>query len=217
MPKLSFQGPLIAVILISLVGCVGNAPPNIPVNWIENTTPIATDDLADGSTPKLHIFIMYGSLFPLHTALRVYHPEIGAAFWDPEGGYGTEGKKGPRAKRVKDLVVDPVPTVRDYLYFREVNFTKKTEVFEFELRPEVAAELLHLLTPPKKGEKANYDTDIDGPFCSSAISKFLQKHSDQTVATPQVCLPQTFSKYLYEQNPDRVIIADNDQFWEYHY
>ncbi|MCG8525393.1 MAG: hypothetical protein MI748_03355 [Opitutales bacterium] len=195
-------------------GCISNPPPNLPDTWIPRSTPLADSDIEDGEIPKIHIFIMYGKLIPLHTALRVYSPELGAVFWDPEGGYGKK-KKGPKAKRVKDVVVDPVPTVKDYLKFREVNPTQKTEVFEFHVDVEIANKLIRMLTPENDGEIIAYETDVEGPFCSSSISKFLTKHSDQTVQTPKVCLPQTFSKYLYQQNPDRVIIADDDIYIEY--
>ena len=123
--------------------------PNLPTHW--QGTPIPLESLEDAPSDKLYVFIMYDKSMCAHTVLRIASPQYGTIFWDPAGGYG-KPEYPVVAKRRDDMVIEPIPSIPDYLAFRHHLPTSKVEIFEFDIEPAQSKRLIDLLTP-RVGEK----------------------------------------------------------------
>ncbi len=199
-------------ILVFLCGC--HAPnPHLPIDW--NSRPV--DPLTfkeDGPQSVLHVFIIYASNMCSHTVLRVWDPELGVVFWDPAGGYGKPDYPVV-ATRIRDLVVNPTPSILDYLEFRQYLPTDSMEIFEFELESELAQSLIQTLHTGLKGGRGAYDTKTDPFFCSSSISKFLAEQAPSRFPISKTFYPHDFAKHLYQLHPDRVLLYDESGIRHY--
>lgn len=195
-----------------LVSC--HAPnPHLPSSWNrERVDPFTMAE--DPEMAELHLFIIYANHMCSHTVLRIHHPEMGVVFWDPAGGYGTP-EYPVRATRIRDLVVKPIPSVFDYLEFRQYLPTDSMEIFEFDLDPEVAAEMIRVLRTGIARGKHAYDTETDPFYCSSSISKFLLTYAPDRFPMDRYFYPHDLAKRLYQLNPKRVLIYSDDGLFHY--
>ncbi len=201
---------LISVFVFS--GCMHQPAPYLPVSW--QGSPIELSEVEDQGENRLYILIMYENTMCAHTALRIYSPEHGSLFWDPAGGYG-DPKFPIRAKRDKDLVVKPVPSIADYLEFRRYIETAKAEIFEFKISTEQAERLIKLLNVENRNDEAHYSTKTVSLKCATAISNFLEIHASDILPVTKEFYPHNLSKRLYELNPERVILWDYQTMYEY--
>ena len=165
---------LILASFISFSGCMHKPAPNLPADW--QGTPIPLASLADKDTDKLYVFIMYDKRMCAHTLLRIHSPRYGTVFWDPAGGYG-KPEYPVVARRRDDLVIDPIPSIADYLSFRQYLPTSKVEIFEFDITPEQSKRLIGLLTPRAGQKHAPYKTDTKPMYCATTVSKFLSENA----------------------------------------
>ena len=222
MPKASYPSsgfrslrmPLLLgiVLLVALSGCHGPAP-YLPEAWTPKT--ISPLTLEDNGEAKMDIFIIYSSHMCSHTTLRIYSPTEGSVFWDPAGGYGTD-EYPVVAARHNDLVVDPVPTVLDYVDFRQYLPTSRMEIFEFKLSDEVATRMIDILRSGYHSDRKRFYTRTDAFYCSTRISEFLLKYAGEVLDIEKEFFPHNLAKRLYAQPPDRVIIYDKNGMYQYY-
>jgi hypothetical protein len=206
------------VVILTLVGlglvtgCMHQPAPNLPTNW--QGKPIQMTSLQDSPTDKMYVFIMYDKSMCAHTVLRIHSPQYGSVFWDPAGGYG-KPEYPVIAKRKDDLVIDPIPTIPDYLSFRQYLPTSKVEIFEFDIKPEQAKRLIELLTPRIGERHAPYKTETSPMYCSTAISRFLNENATDILKVKKNFFPHALSKELYDANPTRIVLWDYDSILQY--
>jgi hypothetical protein len=200
------------VALTVLTGCMHRPAPNLPVHW--QGKPIPMESLEDKPTDKLYVFVMYDKSMCAHTVLRISSPDHGTVFWDPAGGFG-KPEYPVVAERRHDLVVDPIPTIPQYLDFRQYLPTSKVEIFEFDISESQAERLIGLLRPEIGEKRAPYKTATDPMYCSTAISKFLSLHAKDILSVEKSFFPHAFSAQLYAANPTRIILYDADSILEY--
>ena len=222
MPKASYPSSgfrslwisqLLGIVLLgALSGCHGPAP-YLPEAWTPKT--IGSLALEDNDEARMDIFIIYSSHMCSHTALRIYSPKEGSVFWDPAGGYGTD-EYPVVAARHNDLVVDPVPTVLDYVDFRQYLPTSRMEIFEFKLPDEVAVRMIDILRSGYYPDGKRFYTRTDAFYCSTRISEFLSKYAGDVVNVGKEFFPHNLAKRLYAQPPDRVIIYDENGMFRYY-
>jgi len=135
-------------------------------------------------------------------------------FWDPASGYGKPDYTVV-AKRDKDLVVDPIPSIPAYLDFRQYLPTSKVEIFEFDIKPSESEYLINLLRPKLGERRAPYKTDTAPMYCATAISKFLSEHARGIIQVNKSFFPHDLSAELYAANPSRIILYDYDSILQY--
>ena len=193
-------------------GCMHKPAPNLPSHW--RGTPIQIDSLEDAPSDKLYVFIMYDKKVCAHTVLRINSPEHGTVFWDPAGGYG-KPEYPVIAKRKNDLVVDPIPSIPDYLSFRQYLPTSKVEIFEFDIKPDQSKRLIDLVTPKLGKKRAPYKTETAAMYCASAISKFLSENATDILNVRKNFFPHGLSAELYRANPARIVLWDFDSILQY--
>ena len=198
--------------LISFSGCMHPPAPNLPAHW--QGDPIPLESLEEAPSDKLYVFIMYDKSMCSHTVLRINSPEHGTVFWDPAGGSGTP-EYPVVAKRKNDLVVDPIPTVIDYLAFRHHLPTSKVEIFEFDIEPDHSKRLIDLLRPLAGESRSIYKTKTAPMYCASTISRFLSEHASDVIPVNRHFFPHALSAELYEANPARIILWDYDSIIQY--
>lgn len=198
--------------LLCLSGCMHKPAPNLPADWEGKPIPLAS--LADQETDKLYVFIMYDKSMCAHTALRIHSPEHGSLFWDPAGGYG-KPEYPVVATRKHDLVIAPIPTIPDYLSFRQYLPTSKVEIFEFDIKPEQSRRLISLLTPPAGERRAPFKTETSPMYCATSISKFLSEHATDILRVRKNFFPHALSAELYQANPNRIVLWDYDSIFQY--
>ncbi|MCZ6672235.1 MAG: hypothetical protein O7C75_04770 [Verrucomicrobia bacterium] len=193
-------------------GCMHKPAPNLPSHWEGQPVPMAS--LADKETDKMYVFIMYDKTMCVHTVLRIHSPQYGTVFWDPAGAYG-KPEYPVVAKRRNDLVVDPIPSIPDYLSFRQYLPTSKVEIFEFDIKPSQSKYLINLLSPMAGETRAPYKTKTAPMYCASSISKFLSTHAKDIVQVRKTFFPHNLSAALYEANPTRIVLWDYDSILQY--
>ena len=198
------------ILLLGLCGC--HSPnPHLPVFWTRTAVdPLLLAD--DASHPTLHLFIIYSSNLCSHTVLRISDPSLGTVFWDPAGGYGKPDYPVV-ARRVRDLVVNPVPSLADYIHFRNYLPTASMEIFEFLLDPVVARKMIEAL----RGEDTSspWDTRTQAFQCSSNISSFLATHGGERFRMKSFFFPHDLAAQLYEIGPDRLYLLNQTGFYLY--
>jgi hypothetical protein len=197
--------------LLFLAGCHGPTP-YLPTVW--DPKEISPLVLEDSDEARMEIFIIYSSHMCSHTTLRIYSPSVGTVFWDPAGDYGTP-EYPVVARRVNDLVVDPVPTVLDYVAFRKYAPTSRMEIFEFALSDEDAVRLIRILRSGFYPDGSRFMTRTQPFNCSSSISKFLEHYAKSIMDVKKEFFPHNLAKRLYAQPPDRVIIYDKNGISQY--
>ena len=202
---------LIILLLVS-TGCHGPTP-YLPETWLPK--PVDPLVLEDNDEARMDIFIIYASHMCSHTAVRIYSPTEGSVFWDPAGGYGTE-EYPIVAMRSEDLVIDPVPTVSDYVDFRQYAPTSRMEIFEFELADAEAIRLIRILRSGIYPNGSRFVTRTDAFYCSTVISEFLSEYATSTLRVHKEFFPHNLAKALYAQSPDRVIIYDKNGLFQYY-
>ena len=204
---------LFALLFVLLVaGCMHPPAPNLPSDWQGKAIPLTS--LEDAPSDKLYVFIMYDKSMCAHTVLRVNSPQHGTVFWDPAGGYG-KPEYPVVAKRRDDLVVDPIPSIPDYLAFRHHLPTSKVEIFEFDIKPDQSKRLIELLTPRVGERRAPYKTETKPLYCSTAISSFLSEHATDILAVNKNFFPHALSAELYQANPTRIVLWDYNSIVQY--
>ena len=197
-----YQTFLIQFLVLVISGCAHSPLPSVTEEFKEIQVSEEESE-CKSDTSCLQIFIMYGELGCSHAALRVEVTSDKTVFWDPAGGYGIAGSVD--AIRLKDLVIDPVPTVGEYLEFRNEVPTEAAEIFEFVLERSDADYLYGVLK--QSNTETLYDTQGIGLFCSYHISEFLEKFAARILSVKQVFLPHSLAEQLYQQQPERVLIV----------
>lgn len=199
-------------LVLLLSGCMHKPAPNLPSDWQGKAIPLSS--LQDAPLDKLYVFIMYDKTMCAHTVLRVNSPQHGTVFWDPAGGYG-KPEYPVVAMRRNDLVIDPIPSIPDYLAFRDHLPTSKVEIFEFDIQPEQSKRLINLLRPQMGERRAPYKTETKPLYCSTAISSFLSEHATDILAVNKNFFPHALSAELYEANPARIVLWDYNSIVQY--
>jgi len=203
---------LLALASLLLLNACHTPAPHLPSDW--EPKPVNTARLDDAETGRLHLFIIYSSNMCSHTALRLYSPTAGVVFWDPAGGYGS-AEYPVVAKRYKDLVIDPIPSVRDYLDFRQYLPTSKMEIFEFSIPEPLAAELVDRLNTARTRNPNAYPTKTDSFRCSTKISQFLERHASQVIPVKSVFFPHDLAEQLYRIPGAKVFIYDPPELMQF--
>lgn len=200
----------LCILSVLATGCAHFPTPFLPDSWEARTASldVLSDDPDRG---RLHILVVYADLGCAHAALRLYSPVSGPLFWDPGGTYATQGFADSRRER--DLVVDPIPTLGEYLTWRHHLPTRKIEIFEFELSEERSEELWKIL---RRGAGAgnsggSFDTKSLGGFCSLAISRFLEEFGTGVIQLDAAFLPHNLARAIYESGIDQVYIYEHDE------
>ena len=189
-----------------LAGCGHGPVPFLPRTW--SATEIRTHDLDDvGDQARLQVLVMYNDISSIHAALRIFSPHKGPVFWDPGGGYGRDGSV--RAKRVRDVILEEPPGLKDYLAFRREIPTIATEIFEWRLPPQLSNTLYDVLADGADGSHPNgkFNTRGIGLFCGANVSDFLNRFGRDIMLVKKVIYPHDLARQLYNQYPDRVIIV----------
>lgn len=196
--------PALLLIICLLVGCV-HAPASYRPSLWENA-PIDMKSVADPpDQPLLQVIIVYGPAWDHHSALRLVCPGRPVLFWDPGGGYGVDL---PEDVRSKDLIRINPPDIETYL--RHIwRFSRlEVEVFEWDLKPEVARDLYDVLLneTDKNHPAGRFTTTTMGLFCTVAVSDFLHRFAGKTLTVPKpFFLPDHLARVLYTQSPKRVL------------
>lgn len=198
---------LLSAVLLS--GCLSSAQPNPPKNWTRAAVE-AGQSLQSGGA-KLQVIVTYDASYSTHTALRLADRSQRALFWDPAGRYGetSDGTLASHIKRVNDLIVENEPTLEMY-WQSSVNASDTAmEVFEWDLSDPQALRLRKTLlrgSGLEEGRK-EFQTKTIKPFCSFAISEFLQISDEDPVSLERTYwLPHGLAEALYRSDPSRVII-----------
>lgn len=198
---------LVLAITFMILGCGHKPTPFLPLK--ASKVHIASKNLEDKKgRAGIQVFIMYSSAFCSHTALRLYHPDKGALFWDPAGGYGIEGKT--YVKREKDIILTDTPTINDYIRFRTEIPTKTMEIFEWEISLDTADQFYSVLLngTDKFHPNGRFSTKGKGLFCGAHVSDFLERFGSDLFQVKKVFFPHDLSKQLYKNRPYRIIIVD---------
>ena len=199
----------VAVIaLLSLTACVHQPLPNLPENWTGEV--VIPQELEDKpGIASLQVLIVYGSTVCNHTASRYYCPGKGALFWDPGGGYGTKGIV--KVDREKDVIVDNIPSINDYLYWRTQVPTSATEIFVWEGNNEKICELYDRMAAASRRDRIQgFNSDAAGMFCSSATSSFLRDFAQDLMQVEKWGLPHNLSKQFHQRGTaDKIYIVDH--------
>lgn len=205
-PRSFWSLGLVAVAV--LTGCLSTAQPNPPRHWHRQILETAAGLESNG--PKLQVIVTYDDVYSTHAALRLAGAE-GALFWDPAGRYGEtgDGTYAARMRRVNDLIVANEPSLEMY-WTASVNASDTTmEVFEWDLSQQQARRIRKTLLEGStvNGGSKDFQTKTTKPFCSSAISEFLQMSEDDPVKLENsYLLPHDLARALYRTGPDRVLI-----------
>lgn len=205
---MSSKLPLIVIAIFMCVSCMHAPLPNLPDNWTgEIVPPEVLEDKPDMAS--LQLFIMYGGLGCNHTASRYYCPGKGALFWDPGGNYGHHGFV--KVTRKFNVVTQNVPTVNDYLHWRNLIPTMATEVFVWEGNDRSLCELYDRIKTASTGVWVDgFTTASGGMFCSAATSSFLHRFAGDLFKVDKWGLPHNLSKQIHLQgHPDRIYIVDH--------
>ena len=209
MPKSKYykEGLYIIIIafILSLIGCAHLPLPNQPKNAIcvPEEDEINLSDPIDQAV--LQIIIAYGPLWCNHTALRLVCPKKPVIFWDPGGGYAMDFDS---KARIRDLILVDPPDLETYLMFRWKNYDNAVEIFEWYISKDYADGLHDILIKgtDKDHPAGRFDTYTPVPFCSSAVSDFLNRFAKDLMIVPEkYFFPHNLSRTLYTQSPDRVI------------
>ncbi len=204
--------------------------PKLPKTWYCNECD--TKSLEDDTEQaKLHVFIMYSGMICSHVALRVYCQSKGPIFWDPAGGFGRHHEDVDPAiqnshfdipaelgsVRKKDMIVEGVPSINQYLAWRKQIQTSGVEVFEFNLSDEDAEKFWTIIRDGtnRSHPKGAFHTNAVGGTCGLVVAKFLHRFAGDIVVVNTVLYPHNLSKQLYRGNPDRVIVYRNDHLSYY--
>lgn len=201
---------LTIVTVIMCASCMHGPLPNLPKDWKGVAVqPTALEDKPD--VASMQLFIMYGALSCSHTASRFYCPGKGALFWDPGGGYGSEGFV--EVTKHYNVVVHDAPTTNDYLQWRARILTMATEVFIWEGNDCGICELYDRIETASRGVQADgFTTTVAGMFCSAATSEFLRDYAGRLLTVDKWGLPHNLSKQIYQQgNPDRIYIVRHNK------
>lgn len=196
--------PASLLIICLLVGCIHAPAPYRPSLW-ENA-PIdmkSVDDPPD--QPLLQVIIVYGPAWDHHSALRLVCPGRPVLFWDPGGGYGVDL---PEDVRSKDLIRINPPDLETYVRHIWRFSSLEVEVFEWDLKPEVARDLYDVLLngTDKNHPAGRFTTTTMGLFCTVAVSDFLHRFAGKTLTVPKsFFLPEHLARVLYTQSPKRVL------------
>lgn len=193
-----------------LMGCIHAPAPYRPNNW--EKAPINMKSVADPpGQPLLQIIIVYENLWSCHTALRLVYPDQPVLFWDPGGAYGVdlpEVVRNKDVKRSKDLIRINPPDIETYLEYVWLFSGVEVEVFEWDLKPEDAAELYGVLLAgtDKNHPAGRFTTTTWEFFCSLAVSDFLHRFAGKIMTVPKsFFLPEHLARVLYTQSPKRVL------------
>jgi hypothetical protein len=210
-PVSMFLKLLFAIAAVMMcVSCMHAPLPNLPKDWQGVVVPPkALEDKPD--VAGMQLFIMYGSIGCSHTALRFHCPGKGALFWDPGGGYGSEGLV--TVTKHYDVVTRNVPTANDYLHWRTLIATEATEVFIWERNDGGICELYDRIDAASRGIRMDgFTTTTAGLFCSAATSRFLHDYAGRLLTVDKWGLPHNLSRQIYQQgNADRIYIVRHNE------
>jgi hypothetical protein len=202
------------IALLAASGCMHRPTPFLPDDWRPHEASL--ESLADDpAQARLHVLLMYAPLACSHSALRLHRPGRGVIFWDPGGGYGSEGFV--EARRWSDLIVTNTPTVAQYLDWREKVPTARTEIFEFDVTDAEADSLWEVLRhgTDRTHPAGRFNTTTTGGACGMALSDFLARFADEVVHVDPVFFPHDLAQQLYQQDPDRVLIWEDGVLREF--
>ena len=203
----------------------------LPVSLNANDcNPKSLDDKPEQS--KLHVMVMYHTTSCKHTALRLYCRTKGPLFWDPAGAFATQicylgpaarhhrefaTKRYMDSKRTDDVMSKKVPTLNQYIDWRETINTHAVEIFEFNLTDSEAEELYAVLRYGTKRShpKEQFTTKAIGLTCGLSVARFLHRFAEDVVEVDAVFFPHNLAKQLYKKNPDRVVIHRDGQLSYY--
>lgn len=183
--------------------------PNLPADWRGDVVdPLELEDMPDRAS--MAVIIVYGDLACNHTASRFYCPGKGALFWDPGGSYGTEGVVSVSRKR--DVIIDNIPSLNDYLHWRKYVPSSVTEIFIWDNNEEEICQLYDKIAAASRREKhAEFDSNAAGLFCSAATSSFLRDHAAELVEVEKWGLPHNLSKQFHQGGgASRIYIIDHE-------
>jgi len=187
-----------------LVGCVHLPAPYRPRGWVHS--PIDMKSVADPpGRPLLQVIIIYGPAWDHHSALRLVCPDRPVLFWDPGGGYVPDL---PEVVRSKDLLKGNPLDVEAYLQHIWQFSSIEVEVFEWDLKPDLARELYDVLLngTGKDHPAGRFTTSTIAPFCTLAVSDFLHRFAGKTMTVPKTLFfPYHLARVLYTQSPKRVL------------
>lgn len=169
---------------------------------------------------KVQIIVTYSGQLSTHAALRLENTHIGPVFWDPAGIYGVPSHGGEdtpvieNIDRVNDLVLKNVPNLLAYWDFALATGDSSMEVLEWNLSVEEADEIYRILLSGAglNGHRMNFHTSTTAPFCSIALSDFLQRFGKSFVTLrSRHLLPHNLAAELRSQNPDRILLFRRDR------
>ncbi len=203
--------------------------PKLPKTWYGNECDTKSLE-DDAEQAKLHIFIMYSGMICSHVAVRVCCQSKGPIFWDPAGGFGRHDDEDPTLQnshfdipaelgsvRKKDMIVEGVPSINQYLAWRKQIQTSGVEIFEFNLSDDDAEKFWTIIRygTNRSHPKGAFHTNALGGTCGLVVAKFLHRFADNIVKVDTVLYPHNLSKQLYNGNPDRVIVYRDDHLSYY--
>ena len=147
--------------------------------------------------------------------MRIYSPISGPLFWDPGGTYATHGFT--ESRRERDLIVEPIPTLGEYLAWRHHLPTRKIEIFEFELSEARARELWQSLRSGSDTERpgARFETKSVGGFCSLAVSRFLARFAADVTPIEASLLPHNMARQFYESGTEQVYVYSRNELFRF--
>lgn len=199
---------LLCLSLLLLAGCAHYPLPNLPDDF--KASVVSKDVLEDKpDVASMQVLIMYGAIVCNHTALRLHCPSKGVLFWDPGGGYATEGFV--KTKRYKNVIRDNPPTVNDYMHWRTLIPTSSSEIFVWEGQTHEICKLYDYIDKASlQGRYNGFKTQTPGLFCSTAVSNFLQDKAQSFINVEGAFFPHNLSKKLHEEkSADNVYIVDH--------
>ncbi len=196
-------------------------PPMLPKAWYGREYNVENlEDKPDQA--KLHVLVMYRGVSCVHTTLRVFCRSKGPLFWDPAGGFASNHLYAGQARRHRrydapvkagpvrenDVLVEKVPSLKQYLDWRKRIDTHAVEIFEFDISDDQAEEIWTILRNGTKRThpKGCFSTNAMGGMCGLSVAKFLHRFAEDIVNVDTVWHPHNLAKQLYEENPDKVII-----------
>ena len=202
----------IAALMIGLAllgGCHESYGPDVRVDWPARPTAVANIQRPEGMG-LLQVFTGYTPPVFSHAALRLENAEGQVIFWDPGGDYALRTPEG----RVEDRIVHP-PMMGEYIRWRlDVVGDRGGEVFEWDITPEHAARLAHVLVngATREAPEGRFGSDEIGGRCSLSISSFLRRYCPEQVHMGMNWFyPYDLAQALYKEHPDRIIVYHKKQ------
>jgi hypothetical protein len=200
---------LILLLAVLVGGCSG-----LPLPGTSPRTLPEGDLKAAPEESTLQIVVTYSGLISTHSAVRLVHYERGVLFWDPAGIYGVgnaDDDGSPPVQgigRTNDLIIEGAPNLRTYWNFALSTGDSGMEVLEWRLTPERAEEFYEVLLSGAglSDNSIDFHTAATAPFCTVAVSEFLQRFGGELVRVPNLYLfPGSLAEVLLPQTP-RILV-----------